>query len=130
MLGDLALIAAALAARVAGISCSSVVVNAYLLILTTSAPMFHACATVPSTLLEVVPRPPFVYVVLAVVGILQTYAPAVPLLVGCTNHGGGFGSGPFNYMDTGGAGEYTCETAGENAAAYYATGEHPNLADC
>ena len=53
------------------------------------------------------------------------------LLVGCTNHGGGFNvpSG-WTYMDTGGANTYTCETAGENAAAYYATGEHPNLADC
>ena len=52
----------------------------------------------------------------------------LPLLVGCTNHGGGFGG--FSYMDTGGASSYTCETAGDNAAAYYATGEHPNLADC
>lgn len=50
------------------------------------------------------------------------------LLMGCTNHGGGFGG--FSYMDTGTASEYTCESAGENAAAYYATGEHPNLADC
>ena len=48
--------------------------------------------------------------------------------MGCTNHGGGFGG--FSYMDTGTASEYTCESAGENAAAYYATGEHPNLADC
>ena len=54
------------------------------------------------------------------------------LLMGCgigMNNGGG-GGGSFSYMDTGGAGTYTCETAGENAAAYYATGEHPNLADC
>ena len=25
---------------------------------------------------------------------------------------------------------YTCESAGSNAAAYCATGEHPNLCDC
>ena len=48
--------------------------------------------------------------------------------IGMNNGGGGGGS--FSYMDTGGANTYTCETAGENAAAYYATGEHPNLADC
>ena len=51
------------------------------------------------------------------------------LLMGCgigMNNGGG----SFSYMDTGGASSYTCEEAGDNAAAYYATGEHPNLADC
>tara|TARA_Y100000994_G_scaffold25489_1_gene18103 strand:- start:304 stop:495 length:192 start_codon:yes stop_codon:yes gene_type:complete len=53
------------------------------------------------------------------------------LLMGCTNHGGGFGApSGWTYMDSGSADSYTCETAGENAAAYYATGEHPNLADC
>ena len=47
-----------------------------------------------------------------------------PLLVGCTNGGYGFGynGGGVNWNPPG--------TAGENAAAYYATGEHPNLADC
>ena len=51
--------------------------------------------------------------------------------MGCTNHGGGFSpSSGWSYMDSGSADSYTCETAGENAAAYYATGEHPNLADC
>jgi len=48
--------------------------------------------------------------------------------IGMNNGGGGGGS--FSYMDTGSAASYTCETAGDNAAAYYATGEHPNLADC
>jgi len=53
------------------------------------------------------------------------------LLMGCTNHGGGFSpSSGWSYMDSGSADSYTCETAGENAAAYYATGEHPNLSDC
>jgi len=56
------------------------------------------------------------------------------LLMGCgigMNNGGGGGySGSYQFMNTGDAGEYTCETAGDNAAAYYATGEHPNLADC
>ena len=54
-----------------------------------------------------------------------------PLLVGCTNHGGGFGSGPFNYMDTGSAGSYTCEGIMPTAHQIYCdTGEHPNLCDC
>lgn len=53
------------------------------------------------------------------------------LLMGCTNHGGGFGGGAgWSYMDTGSADSYTCESAGDNARAYYDTGEHPNLADC
>ena len=52
-----------------------------------------------------------------------------PLLVGCTNHGGGFGSGPFNYLDTGNAGSYTCEEV-TDAVSYCATGEHPNLCEC
>ena len=56
---------------------------------------------------------------------------AVPLIVGCTNHGGGFGSGPFNYMDTGSAGSYTCEGIMPTAHQMYCdTGEHPNLCDC
>ncbi len=51
--------------------------------------------------------------------------------MGCTNHGGGFGGGAgWSYMDTGSADSYTCESAGDNARAYYDTGEHPNLADC
>tara|TARA_X000001036_G_scaffold180204_1_gene170574 strand:- start:3176 stop:3358 length:183 start_codon:yes stop_codon:yes gene_type:complete len=49
------------------------------------------------------------------------------LLMGCTNNGGGAG---WSYMDTGSADSYTCESAGDNARAYYDTGEHPNLADC
>ena len=49
-----------------------------------------------------------------------------PLLVGCTNAG----MGSINWSNPGTADSYTCEEAGENAAAYYATGEHPNLADC
>jgi len=55
-----------------------------------------------------------------------------PFLVGCTNGGMGFGynGGGVNWNPPGQADEYTCESAGENAAAYYATGEHPNLADC
>ena len=48
------------------------------------------------------------------------------LLVGCTNAG----MGSINWSNPGVADSYTCEEAGENAAAYYATGEHPNLADC
>ena len=54
------------------------------------------------------------------------------LLMGCTNGGMGFGynGGGVNWNPPGQADEYTCESAGENAAAYYATGEHPNLADC
>ena len=53
-----------------------------------------------------------------------------PLLVGCTNHGGGF-SPPagWTYMDTGGASSYTCEEV-VDAASYCETGEHPNLCDC
>jgi len=52
--------------------------------------------------------------------------------MGCTNGGMGFGynGGGVNWNPPGQADEYTCESAGENAAAYYATGEHPNLADC
>ena len=57
-----------------------------------------------------------------------------PLLVGCTNSGMGFGynggAPAINWSNPGTADSYTCEEAGENAAAYYATGEHPNLADC
>ena len=54
------------------------------------------------------------------------------LLMGCTNGGYGFGynGGGVNWNPPGQADEYTCESAGDNAAAYYATGEHPNLADC
>ena len=58
------------------------------------------------------------------------------LLMGCGlgmnngGGGGGYGLDAYSFMNTGDAGSYTCETAGENAAAYYATGEHPNLADC
>ena len=54
------------------------------------------------------------------------------LLMGCTNGGMGFGQngGGVNWNPPGQADEYTCESAGENAAAYYATGEHPNLSDC
>ena len=54
------------------------------------------------------------------------------LLMGCTNGGYGFGynGGGVNWNPPGTADSYTCEEAGENAAAYYATGEHPNLADC
>ena len=44
--------------------------------------------------------------------------------------GGGYGLDAYSFMNTGSADSYTCESAGENAAAYYATGEHPNLADC
>ena len=43
------------------------------------------------------------------------------------NNGGG---GAINWNNPGVPDEYTCESAGENAAAYYATGEHPNLSDC
>ena len=52
--------------------------------------------------------------------------------MGCTNGGMGFGynGGGVNWNPPGTADEYTCESAGENAAAYYATGEHPNLSDC
>ena len=55
------------------------------------------------------------------------------LLMGCASGGGygfGYNGGGVNWNPPGTAGEYTCESAGENAAAYYATGEHPNLADC
>ena len=55
--------------------------------------------------------------------------------MGCASDGGmGFGynggGGAINWSNPGTAGSYTCESAGENASAYYATGEHPNLADC
>jgi len=53
--------------------------------------------------------------------------------MGCASDGGmgfGYNGGGVNWNPPGTAGEYTCESAGENAAAYYATGEHPNLADC
>ena len=55
------------------------------------------------------------------------------LLMGCASDGGmgfGYNGGGVNWNPPGTAGESTCESAGENAAAYYATGEHPNLADC
>ena len=54
------------------------------------------------------------------------------LLMGCTNGGMGFGynGGGVNWNPPGQADDYTCEEAGENAAAYYATGAHPNLSDC
>jgi|TARA_X000001382_G_scaffold73630_1_gene51386 hypothetical protein len=58
------------------------------------------------------------------------------LLMGCglgmNNGGGGSGRGldAYSFMNTGDADSYTCETAGDNAQAYYDTGEHPNLADC
>jgi hypothetical protein len=54
------------------------------------------------------------------------------LLMGCTNGGMGFGynGGGVNWNPPGTADEYTCEEAGDNAEAYYATGEHPNLSDC
>ena len=52
------------------------------------------------------------------------------LLMGCTNHGGGFG-GAWKYMDTGGAGEYTCEGIMPSAHQIYCdTGEHPQMCDC
>ena len=52
--------------------------------------------------------------------------------MGCTNGGMGFGynGGGVNWNPPGTADEYTCEEAGDNAEAYYATGEHPNLSDC
>ena len=53
------------------------------------------------------------------------------LLMGCgigMNNGGG-GGGSFSYMDTGGAGTYTCEEVAM-PETYCATGEHPNLCDC
>ena len=55
------------------------------------------------------------------------------LLMGCASDGGygfGYNGGGGNWNPPSTAGEYTCESAGENAAAYYATGEHPNLSDC
>ena len=57
---------------------------------------------------------------------------SAPFLVGCTNSGMGFGynGGGVNWNPPGTADEYTCESAVENAAAYCATGEHPNLSDC
>ena len=47
--------------------------------------------------------------------------------IGMNNGGGGGGS--FSYMDTGGAGTYTCEEVAM-PETYCATGEHPNLCDC
>jgi hypothetical protein len=59
---------------------------------------------------------------------------AVPFLVGCSDGGYGFGynggAPAINWSNPGTADSYTCEEAGENAEAYYATGEHPNLSDC
>ena len=58
------------------------------------------------------------------------------LLAGCglgmNNGGGGGGRGldAYSFMNTGSEDSYTCESAGDNARAYYDTGEHPNLADC
>ena len=56
----------------------------------------------------------------------------LPLLVGCTDGGMGFGynGGGVNWNPPGTADVYCCVSAGEYAEAYYATGEHPNLADC
>jgi len=59
---------------------------------------------------------------------------AVPFLVGCSDGGYGFGynggAPAINWSNPGTADTYTCEEAGDNAEAYYATGEHPNLSDC
>ena len=59
---------------------------------------------------------------------------AVPFLVGCCDGGYGFGynggAPAINWSNPGTADTYTCEEAGDNAEAYYATGEHPNLSDC
>jgi|TARA_X000000368_G_scaffold261803_1_gene207245 hypothetical protein len=59
---------------------------------------------------------------------------AVPFLVGCSDGGYGFGynggAPAINWSNPGTADSYTCEEAGDNAEAYYATGEHPNLSDC
>lgn len=53
------------------------------------------------------------------------------LLMGCTNHGGGFG-GAWKFMDTGKAGTYTCDDVTDTYTqqTYCATGEHPNLCSC
>ena len=51
----------------------------------------------------------------------------VPLLVGCTNHGGI--ALPDGFTMPGTADLYTCEEVAD-PANYCATGEHPNLCDC
>ena len=59
---------------------------------------------------------------------------STPFLVGCSDGGYGFGynggAPAINWSNPGTADTYTCEEAGDNAEAYYATGEHPNLSDC
>jgi len=49
------------------------------------------------------------------------------LLTGCDG-GYGFGYNGPGYPSQ--PSSYTCETAGDNAANYCATGEHPNLCGC
>jgi|TARA_R100001443_G_scaffold1906_1_gene6598 hypothetical protein len=49
------------------------------------------------------------------------------LLAGCKISGG---MGAIDWKSPGTPDSYTCETAGENAQAYYETGEHPNLENC
>ncbi|WP_036904154.1 hypothetical protein [Prochlorococcus marinus] len=53
------------------------------------------------------------------------FLPLAVLLTGCIGS-----QDSFKYLATGNADSYTCETAGENAQAYYDTGEHPNLLEC
>ena len=53
------------------------------------------------------------------------------LLTACSSQGGGFGS--FKILDTGGAGNYTCDSvkdSGGSTSDFCATGEHPHLCEC
>ena len=47
--------------------------------------------------------------------------------------GSGYGIGAYDFMDTGGAGEYTYDGvtgSGGSTSDYCETGEHPHLCDC
>ncbi len=64
------------------------------------------------------------------------FLPLAVLLTGCVGAGGGdsgYGIGAFDFMDTGGAGNYTCDSvkvSGGSTSDFRATGEHPHLCDC
>ena len=64
------------------------------------------------------------------------FLPLALFLTGCIGAGGGgsgYGIGAFDFMDTGDAGNYTCDSvkgSGGSTSDFCATGEHPHLCDC
>ena len=62
--------------------------------------------------------------------------PLAVLLTGCIGTGGGgsgYGIGAFDFMNTGGAGNYTCDSVKGSEGStsdFCTTGEHPHLCDC